>query len=233
MRLEVEAGQGRAVREEQQAADRGLDDGVMHDGLVHGRSFVPGEVRHEDIPGRTRAGKLSGDSGRRACACRPPGAPRPLRAAGPRARRRAAPGSGRRSRARARSRGSAGRSFLATTSVVPLPAKGSRTTSPGFEQARMIRPRSCSGIWQPCQPARSLKVPQTRGKYQVSPSGAKPSGTSCGRRIQVSSGSRPLGSARRVGVDQLPRRGDADRLVVEGELLRVLHEVEQVGVAAG
>jgi len=26
-----------------------------------------------------------------------------------------------------------------------------------------MRPRSSSGIWQPCQPARSLKVPQTRG----------------------------------------------------------------------
>ena len=40
----------------------------------------------------------------------------------------------------------------------------------------MIRPRSCSGIWQPCQPARSLKVPQTRGTYQVSPLGREAAG---------------------------------------------------------
>ena len=98
----------------------------------------------------------------------------------------------------------------------------------------MIRPSSCSGIWQPCKPARSLNVPATRGKYQVSSSGAKPSGRSCGRRIQVSSGRRPLGFARAVGVDQLPGRGDADRRIVgvERELLRVLDEVEQVRVRA-
>ena len=43
---------------------------------------------------------------------------------------------------------------------------------------------------------RSLKVPQTRGKYQVSLSAENPSGTSCGRKIQVSSGTRPAGLAR-------------------------------------
>ena len=69
--------------------------------------------------------------------------------------------------------------------------------SPGLLDARMIRPSNCSGIWQPCHPDRSLNVPQTRGKYQVSPSAPKPSGRSCGRRIQVSSGSRPAGAARR------------------------------------
>src|SRR5207244_4827698 len=58
-------------------------------------------------------------------------------------------------------------SFLATANVVPEPANGSRTTSPGFEQARMIRPRSCSGIWHPWNPILSLKVPATRGKYHV------------------------------------------------------------------
>ena len=96
----------------------------------------------------------------------------------------------------------------------------------------MIRPSSCSGIWQPCQPVRSLNVPQTRGKYHVSSSGWKPSGRSCGRRIQVSSGSRPVGVRPAVAVDQLPGRGHADRLGVERELLRVLDEVEQVGVRA-
>ncbi len=144
--------------------------------------------------------------------CRSSGVPHSPPGSAPGARRRAATGSGRRSRAESSKPRNRRLSFLATASVVPLPPKGSSTISPGFEHARMIRPRSCSGIWQPCQPARSLKVPQTRGKYQVSLSGAKPSGTSCGRRIQVSSGSRPLGLARRVEVDQLPRRGDADRL---------------------
>ncbi len=62
-------------------------------------------------------------------------------------------------------------SFLATASVVPLPPKGSSTTSPSLLHARMIRPSRCSGIWQPCQPVRSLNVPQTRGKYQVFSSG--------------------------------------------------------------
>ena len=138
----------------------------------------------------------------------------------------------RRSRGRARSRGSGGPSFLATASVVPLPPNGSRTTSPGFEQARMIRPRSCSGIWQPCQPARSLKVPQTRGKYQVSLVGGEAVGDVLRAEDPGVVGEPALGVGPRVGVDQLPRRGDADRLVVEGEPLGVLHEVEQVGVAA-
>jgi len=87
-------------------------------------------------------------------------------------------------------------SFLATASVVPLPPNGSSTTSSSWLDARMIRPSNCSGIWQPCQPDRSLNVPQTRGKYHVSPSAAKPSGRSCGRRIHVSSGRRPVGLAR-------------------------------------
>src|SRR5262245_36569894 len=38
-------------------------------------------------------------------------------------------------------------SFLATTSEVALPAKGSSTNSPSCEEERMILPRSCSGIW--------------------------------------------------------------------------------------
>src|SRR5262249_22177868 len=87
-------------------------------------------------------------------------------------------------------------SFLATARVVPLPANGSSTRSLEFEQSLMMRPRSCSGIWQPWKPARSLKVPATRGKYHVSSWGLKPLTTSCGRRIQVSSGSRPSGLAR-------------------------------------
>jgi len=41
------------------------------------------------------------------------------------------------------------------------------------------------------KPARSLNVPATRGKYQVSSSGLNPSVQSWGLRIQVSSGSRP------------------------------------------
>ena len=52
------------------------------------------------------------------------------------------------------------------------------------EYARTMRANSCSGIWQPWKPLRSLKVPQTRGKYHVSLSGEKPSGRSCGRRYQ-------------------------------------------------
>ena len=60
----------------------------------------------------------------------------------------------------------------------------------------MMRPNSCSGIWQPWKPARSLKVPATRGKYQVSSSDVKQSARSCGRRIHVSSGKRPSGLAR-------------------------------------
>ncbi len=60
--------------------------------------------------------------------------------------------------------------FLATASVVPLPAKGSSTISPRLLQARIIRPNNCSGIWQPCHPARCLNVPATRGKYHVSSS---------------------------------------------------------------
>ena len=45
----------------------------------------------------------------------------------------------------------------------------------------------------------TLAAPQTyplRAKYHVSSLGRKPSGRSCGRRIQVSSGSRPAGLAR-------------------------------------
>jgi hypothetical protein len=51
----------------------------------------------------------------------------------------------------------------------------------------MIRPSTCSGIWQPCQPVHSLNVRQTRGTYHVSLSELKPSGTSCERRTQGSS----------------------------------------------
>ena len=40
-------------------------------------------------------------------------------------------------------------SFFATASVVALPLKGSSTISFSFEQMRMMRPKSCSGIWQP------------------------------------------------------------------------------------
>ena len=69
-------------------------------------------------------------------------------------------------------------SFLATANVVPLPAKGSSTKSVLLEHALMIRPRSCSGIWQPWKRIRCLNVPQTRGKYQVSESAEKPSGRS-------------------------------------------------------
>ena len=48
---------------------------------------------------------------------------------------------------------------------------GSSTNSPGLDDTSMILPSSRSGIWQPWNPARSLKVPHTRGKYQVSSSG--------------------------------------------------------------
>ena len=87
--------------------------------------------------------------------------------------------------------------LAAAAGVVPLPANGSSTNSPSLLVERMIRPSNCSGIWQPCQPARSLNVPHTRGKNQVSSSGWKLWAISCGRRIQVSSGNRPLGFARR------------------------------------
>ena len=90
-------------------------------------------------------------------------------------------------------------------------AKGSRTSSPGSEQARMMRPRSCSGIWQPCQPARSLNVPQTRGKYQVSSSAREAVGHVL--RAQdpgvVGQPAARIGAA--IGVDELPGRRDADR----------------------
>ena len=76
------------------------------------------------------------------------------------------------------------------------------------------------GIWQPCQPSRSLNVPQTRLTFHVSLSGRNNPATrrrrrclrdvlhrlrkpasrhvraSCGRRNHVSSGSLPLGLAR-------------------------------------
>ena len=86
----------------------------------------------------------------------------------------------------------------------------------------MIRPRSCSGIWQPCQPARSLNVPQTRGKYQVSSSGLEALGQVLGAEDEVRraglAGDHPrvvgqaaLGVRPAVGIDQLPRRRHADR----------------------
>ena len=80
---------------------------------------------------------------------------------------------------------------------------------------------------------RSLNVPQTRGKYQVSSSGCEALGQVLrpedpGVVGQPAGGIRPA-----VAVDQLPGRGHADGVGVERELLRVLDEVEQVGVASG
>ena len=97
----------------------------------------------------------------------------------------------------------------------------------------MIRPRSCSGIWQPCQPARSLNVPQTRGKYQVSLVGGEAVRDVLRAEDPGVVRQPALGVGPRVEVDQLPRRGHADRLVVECETFGVLHEVEQVGVTTG
>ena len=48
----------------------------------------------------------------------------------------------------------------------------------------------------------------------------------------MSSGSRPGGIRPPIAIDQLPGRGDADRVDVEGEVLRVFYHVEQVGVRA-
>ncbi len=73
--------------------------------------------------------------------------------------RHAAGGPGRRTARRGRRRGSGGRGFLATAAVV-LPEKGSITRASGSEQTRMIRARSCSGIWQPWKPARSSECPR-------------------------------------------------------------------------
>src|SRR6476661_5952341 len=85
----------------------------------------------------------------------------------------------------------------ALTTVVPDPLNGSTTTSPGLELDLMIRSSTAIGIWHPCQPSRSLNVPQTRLTFHVSESAAKnSSGVSCGRRYHVSSGTLPLGFAR-------------------------------------
>jgi hypothetical protein len=51
---------------------------------------------------------------------------------------------------------------------VPLPLNGSSTTSPGLLDALMMRFSTPIGIWQPCQPSRSLNVPQTRDSFHVS-----------------------------------------------------------------
>jgi hypothetical protein len=87
-------------------------------------------------------------------------------------------------------------SRFAAASVVPLPANGSSTTSPGLLDARTIRSSTGSGIWQGW-PVRSLNVPHTRGTYHVSVSGRNARSSSCGRSTHVSSGSLPLGLARR------------------------------------
>ena len=75
----------------------------------------------------------------------------------------------------------------------------------------MIRPRSCSGIWQPCQPARSLNVPQTRGKYQVSSSGGEAARQVLRPQDPGVVGQPAVGVGPLVAVDELPGRRHADR----------------------
>ena len=125
-------------------------------------------------------------------------------------------------------------SSAAATTVVPLPLNGSSTMSPGLLLAWMTRFSTPIGIWQPCQPSRSLNVPQTRLTFHVSPLGVE---QRLGRflRAQVPHVVRQLalGVGPRVAVGRLPGAGHADRVGVERELLLVLREVQDVRVAAG
>ena len=101
-----------------------------------------------------------------------------------------------------------------------------------FEHALIMRPRINSGIWHPCQPVRSLNVPQTRGTCQVSSSELKLSGTSCGRKSMC----RPeagRGNQRQVAIYELPCRRHADLFSVERAVLWVFHKMEQMRVTAG
>ena len=86
----------------------------------------------------------------------------------------------------------------------------------------MMRPSSCSGIWQPCNPARSLNVPQTRGKYHDVFVRLKTPAAVLRPQDPGVVGQPAGGIGARVGVHQLPRRGHADGVAVKRELLRRL-----------
>src|SRR5215469_8328498 len=62
--------------------------------------------------------------------------------------------------------------LFAAAKVVPLPANGSSTRSPGLLDTPIMRSSTASGIWHGCA-VRSLNVPHTRATYHVSLSGGK------------------------------------------------------------
>ena len=78
----------------------------------------------------------------------------------------------------------------------------------------MMRPRSCSGIWQPWKPSRSLNVPATRAKYQVSSSRPEAVGGVLRPKDPGIIGQPALGIGPAVGVDQFPGRFHAHRRII-------------------
>lgn len=95
----------------------------------------------------------------------------------------------------------------------------------------MIRPSNCSGIWQPCQPAflegaaDPAEVPGIFIRLETVGQILWTQDPRIVRQPAVRIGAD-------IGINRLAGRWHADRRAVEREVLRVLHEVEKVGMAA-